>query len=334
MRIGLVACGMAGVGLFTYLLFDSDLPKVFATVAQAHWGILALLAFHNLPLLLDAFSCRALFPPRRRPTAWMLFWTRWIGESLNILLPAAQVGGDIVRARLLMKRGVPGSIAVAAQLGDLTTTVAAQFLFTIAGLITLASIAPGSASKAAMITTIVIGCAALVGFYVVQRWGIFRLLHKVAERMAHSHAWREVGKNAAAMQREVDGMYSRWRGVLKSLCWSCASWGCGIVEMYLMLWALGLPAHWTHAFVLEAAGQGARAMLFMIPAGLGVQEGTYVLVGGAIGITAEGAMAISLLRRARELSFGIPALLAWPFVEGRGWKKSAEKRGGTATAIE
>lgn len=42
-----------------------------------------------------------------------------------------------------------------------------------------------------------------------------------------------------------------------------------------------------------------------------------VEVGTLFGMGPETALALSLLRRARDLSFGVPALLAWQLAEGR-----------------
>jgi len=55
---------------------------------------------------------------------------------------------------------------------------------------------------------------------------------------------------------------------------------------------------------------------FVAPAGLGVQEGTYALVGPLFGLPAEAGLALSLLKRGRDLVVGVPTLLAWQAVEG------------------
>jgi hypothetical protein len=42
---------------------------------------------------------------------------------------------------------------------------------------------------------------------------------------------------------------------------------------------------------------------------VGVQEGGFVLVCGLFGVPAEAAVALSVLKRVRELLVGVPALL-------------------------
>ena len=52
----------------------------------------------------------------------------------------------------------------------------------------------------------------------------------------------------------------------------------------------------------------------MVPGALGLQEGGYVLVGAALGIPGEAALALALVKRARELALGLPSLVAWQWL--------------------
>jgi len=60
-----------------------------------------------------------------------------------------------------------------------------------------------------------------------------------------------------------------------------------------------------------------RSMAFMVPQALGVQEGGYIMMGAMFGVPAEAALALSLVRRARDLTIGVPVLLLWQIMEGR-----------------
>ena len=61
----------------------------------------------------------------------------------------------------------------------------------------------------------------------------------------------------------------------------------------------------------------------MVPNGLGVQEGAYTLLGPLFGLPAEMALALSLTKRARDISIGVPALLVWQAMEAGRLFKSA-----------
>jgi len=98
-----------------------------------------------------------------------------------------------------------------------------------------------------------------------------------------------------------------------------SGWISGTAEVWLILFFLGHPVTLSEAFILESLGQAARSAGFMVPGGLGVQEGGLLLVGGQLGLTPELALSLSLVKRGRELLIGVPGLIAWQIVEGRGF---------------
>ena len=57
-------------------------------------------------MLGDALGWRRLLPRRAASVrCGRMLWARWIGESVNGLLPVLQVGGNIVKASLLARTG-------------------------------------------------------------------------------------------------------------------------------------------------------------------------------------------------------------------------------------
>jgi hypothetical protein len=67
---------------------------------------------------------------------------------------------------------------------------------------------------------------------------------------------------------------------------------------------------------LESLTFALRSAAFFVPAAAGVQEGGYVL-GGALGIAPDIALALSLLKRGRELVLGAAALFLCHLAESR-----------------
>ena len=56
---------------------------------------------------------------------------------------------------------------------------------------------------------------------------------------------------------------------------------------------------------------------FAVPGALGVQEGAYIIAGGIFGLSPEVGIAVSLIKRLRDILLGLPALAAWHWLEGR-----------------
>jgi len=63
--------------------------------------------------------------------------------------------------------------------------------------------------------------------------------------------------------------------------------------------------------------EGLRSATVFIPAAIGVQEAGYAMLAPVFGLPAEIGLAVSLLRRARDLVVAVPVLLVWQLIESR-----------------
>jgi hypothetical protein len=60
-----------------------------------------------------------------------------------------------------------------------------------------------------------------------------------------------------------------------------------------------------------------RSVAVFVPTAFGVQEAAYALLAPLFGVAAEFGLAVSLLKRARDIALGVPILLIWHAAEGR-----------------
>jgi putative membrane protein len=314
--------GLAGAALFTVLLIHQGASDVVRAVAVVGPWLLVIAAFHLLPMCLDGLTWWILFPLGERVRYRTVFWMRWLGESVSNLLPAAQVGGDLVRARLAVLNGTRMSVSAATVLVDITVSVFTQTVFTILGL-GLLILATGQTNlMGPALAGAPLAVAAVAGFYIVQRLGLFRLFTTIASRWANDPQWRSVAGKGGEVDEFLRGIYTKRHIILAcSLC-TMASWLIGSAEVWIGLYALGIPSSFDRAIILESVGQGVRSALFFIPGAIGVHEGGYLFVGGLLGIPGDAAFALALIRRVRELALGVPGLIVWQWIEGgRAWRK-------------
>jgi uncharacterized membrane protein YbhN (UPF0104 family) len=101
------------------------------------------------------------------------------------------------------------------------------------------------------------------------------------------------------------------------MAWQVTGMVAGSLETWFALRWLGHPVHFGAAIALESLTMTVRSFAFLVPAGLGVQEASLVGFGALLGVNSELALALSLVKRMREILFGVPALLSWYWVEGR-----------------
>jgi putative membrane protein len=308
----------AGAALFTFLLIHQGVPQVMAAFASAGWWIAAVVFYHfAVPVLLDAFAWWSLFPKSERLSLWELFWMRWIGESVSTLVPSAAVGGDVVRARLAALHGTSIPTAAASVLVDITLGVFVQIVFTLLGLALIVSATGHQGFVRPTLIGAVIGVLAIIGFYAVQRLGMFRFIGKMISRLANADDWHSLVHSGHTLDDGIRKLYARRRGVIGCCVWTATSLIVGSGEIWIALHALGLEATLVNALILQSMVLTIRSVMFPVPGALGVQEGGYVVVGSLLGIPGDAAFALSLLARVRELILGIPGLIVWQVIEAR-----------------
>ncbi|MGH7115199.1 MAG: lysylphosphatidylglycerol synthase domain-containing protein, partial [Stellaceae bacterium] len=220
------------------------------------------------------------------------------------------------------------SIAAASTIVDLTLEFLAKLGYTALALVLLVSLRPGS--EMTLPLTLGLGAASLaaVGLVAAQQRGL-GLLDRLTRRLGRGWAER-ASAGAAALHAGLRRTYARrgplWVGFFLHL----ACWIAGGLEAWLALQLAGAPLPFKTVLVIEGLVYAIRALAFAIPNAVGVQEGAYVLIGASFGLTPEMALALSLLKRARDLAIGLPALGAWQIVEyGRLWHKP--RRSGVKT---
>lgn len=310
--------GAAGAALFIFLIAKQGFANVWQTVVSAGWYLPLIVLAHGIPVTADTLSWRSLFPPDQRPKFLQLVWLRWIREGVNHLLPTARVGGDFVRARLTSWRYVPMRTAAATVVADLTSGIFTQAGFTLIGLALLIAV---TGTSSGILLPILAGVALafglFTGFFLVQRHGLFALIGKLLSKLSRSKSWALLSEDGQRLDDSVREVYSRRADLVKSMSWTMVSWITGSAEVWLAMHALGHPVTIAEAIIIESMGQAVRGASFMVPGALGVQEGGLTLICGVFGIPADQALALSLIKRFRELTLGAPALIVWQSLEGK-----------------
>jgi putative membrane protein len=301
-----------GIAVVVWLVLESDPAALFGVFPRIGWGFVAIVMARAATVVIDCGAWRCLLPRRGRPSFATMLPLRWIAESINTTLPAAQIGGEVVRARLLQRRLDAPAQGAASVAVDFCLSMWAQILFTLLGFVLLARISGAGWWPAAI-------AAASLPLFAVFSWEILvrrRMLVSLERWMARIGQWRL----AAALQRlgAALGLLAESRGALaRSLSLHAASWLGHAGEAWLTLWLMGAPTGLGEAVLLESLSLAARSAAFLIPSGWGAQEAALVALAGVIGLPAETALALGLVKRAREFAIGLPGLVAWGIVEGR-----------------
>lgn len=312
---------LAGIVLAALLVAMNDAQAVFDAFARVGWG-LALVVLVRAAILTVCGGAWSLLQRDAwglDPLVWVLL--RWVREGINVLLPVATVGGEIIGARLLTFWGVSAGLAGAGILVDLLVQAVAQAIFALMGVALVARVEGAGAVADFALAGIGVAFVALLGFFVTLRFdGVGKLERFV---VAQAAKWSSGGmgeKLAINPLRLADGLASIWRRpvlVGGSLLVHVAAWLIGVLEIWIALRWMGHPVSLADALILESIGQAVRGAAFPVPGALGVQEGGFVLLGQLLGIDPQTAIALSFVKRVPDIVLGLPALFAWHSLEGR-----------------
>ena len=317
MRVVGFSALIAGIGAIIALVIYQGAGDVAAAIAAVGWGLVFVIVSRLVPIALDGYVWRFLFPrdtPRPVP---LLLWARWVGEGVNTLMPAFQVGGALVRTRLLVMRGFPGRTVGASVVVDLTLSTLTQLLFTLVGVgLLLAHYGNNDIAKGAG-AGVGLGLLLVIGFCIFQHRGLFGFLVGLVSRVAKGRDWVNAVGGAAALDEAIRDLYRRRWALTLNAAGQMLAWTLGAAEIWLALYFMDIPVTIADALLLESLILAVRAAAFFVPGAVGVQEGAFVLLGAVVGLGPEVALALSLIKRVRELVIGTPALLAWQVAEGR-----------------
>ncbi len=85
---------LLGFAVVTALITWQGAATVAGIVASTGWGIVFLMLFYLPHLAIGTISWRLLFAAGRAPGYGEAMYAKWIGGSVNWLLPVASIGGE------------------------------------------------------------------------------------------------------------------------------------------------------------------------------------------------------------------------------------------------
>jgi len=253
-----------------------------------------------------AWSAVALTRDGMRPGAFV--WGRMVRDSAAACLPFSQVGGFMLGARAVTLHGVSWAVAVMSMVVDLCAEFLAEIAFTAFGVVVLLS---RSADKNLTLPAAFgLAAAILAGLAVIRlQPGIGSLFVRFGRRIARE------GRGVSEL--ELAAAYGgRFRLAIGAVLHLIGWFGKGVGN-WIAFRLLGADIDLTGALAIEALLHAFLAFAILVPGYAGVQEAGYAGLGALFGVPAELSIAVSLLRRARDLAIGIPILLVWQLVELR-----------------
>ena len=313
-----------GLAVMVVLVLRGGTQSILGMLRHAGWLLLLLVPLHVVPLLLDVMGWRLLIPGRSRMRA--LFLIASIREAINRLMPVANIGGDLVGVHLLTRAGISGTAAATSVIVEVLLFLFAQYLFLALGVACLLNITGDIGATGALLTAAAGGLPVILLLLWLLRSGLFfRAIERLASRMFASNGPSSATDKLGRLDTAIRELTSAHGRLARTIGWQLAGLISGCSETWLALRWLGHPLSPAAALALESFTLAARSLIFMAPAGLGVQEAGLIAVGHVLGLGSDAAIALSLAKRMREILFGLPALAAWQWTSARSLFQRADR---------
>ncbi|MDE2165439.1 MAG: flippase-like domain-containing protein [Alphaproteobacteria bacterium] len=316
MRIVSVVAAIVGLLLGTFIVGYYGFGDVWNALRAIHWSGFAIVCAYHLALFaLLGTAWYAVLPPPRAAGAHAMIWGRIVRDSGSEVLPLSQLGGFAMGARAATVAGLPGGLSFASTVVDITLETIAQLVYAAVGLGLLVWLRPGTAIAKPLGIGLIVGVFAIFAFIFVQRRGM-GAIERLAERLAPRWIPDAAG-HTRALHGHIHAMYTRMAGPQLGFVLHLTAWFANGVEAWIALHLMGVSLGIAPVLTIESLLYALRSFAFFVPNAVGIQEGAYVVLGGLFGLPPEVALALSLLKRGRDLTIGVPALLIWQGTEGR-----------------
>jgi putative membrane protein len=250
----------------------------------------------------------------------LAFAARQLRDSAGDVLPFTQVGGIALGMRVMGLGGIAAPRAVAAGVVDVTCELMAQSMFVLIGLELAAPAIQADPHLGPYLNGLRIAALLFAAGIAMFAW-LQLAGSRMAERMLGTQA---LGGHTARFRDAIHTLYRRRGRVALSFWLHLVGWCASGVWLWLAFRVLGVGITLSSAIAIQSLLEALRSVTVFIPAAIGVQEAGYAALVPLFGLAPETGIAVSVLRRARDMAVGVPVLLAWQLAEARRMAKSRQ----------
>jgi putative membrane protein len=326
MRILAPIAGILGLALLTGLVAYFGFASVMQAALSSKWGTALVVLARAVALAGCGIGWWFLLTPNGPgPRAFIAL--RFIREAINALFPFAVVGGDVIGARLLAQFGAAMSLAIASVLIDIFVQVVSLLIYVGTGVGIVLDVPGPHRLSTVTFVMLAIALPAVAGFFLALNFGAFDPVVRWLVAFGEKRKW-SMFAHVVDLGDRLQQIWRNHRGLSGSFFVHLATVFFGSVEVWIAFYFLGHPVSVAAAIAIESIGQGGKAAAFMLPGGIGVQDGTMIAASAIFGVPAEVALAMALIKRVPDLVLGIPSLLVWQALEGRRLFSQRKSAGG------
>ena len=300
---------------WVYEVFSGE--KAISIIIENKDLLYLLIIAHIPTLYFDAMTWVILSKNPKLSLLWS-FIIVWISQATGKFFPTGNITGEFVRIYLAVKKGLSTAEATSTVFIDLVIATFSLFLIAIMSFIYFLL---GSSDDLLIkhviylsLSLLLIFISCLIFYFFISKRILKILIKKIPSFFGYKISYQKIFA-IIRVDRALNKAIKNKIILIKALICRILGWLGGAFEIYIFLWIIGYDPNIIDVIVIESFSGIIRAVAFFIPAGIGVQELAFVIVGDFVGLNSETAFSIALGRRVREILVGLPAISSWFFIK-------------------
>lgn len=307
-----IASFLGGVALFVYLIKQTGLATLAQYMAMTGlWGSLLIVALSAVRNCARAGSWYfAIEPSQRGLSFWSLMNVMLAGEAIKYLTATGPIVSEPAKAAMV-RRQIPLLQGFSSVLVENLIYYLTVFIFMFAALPALFWLAevPGDFKLAGLALLIAIAIAVIVAWLAIrlESYVLARSLEQLARlSKRRGSPGAEPGRieSIATQVRRVEENLYRFYAQRRSAFYlifslNMASHLINVIEVYVILALMKLPATLLNGFLVEAVTKVINLVFFFVPTRAGVYESGNALLLQALGMSAAAGVALAIIRKLR-----------------------------------
>jgi len=304
---------MAGLGVVVLLVRHIGAGQVLDLFGRVGWRFAVAAGIYTASIGVRAAALWRTVLTRRVRYSDVLR-IRFAGEAVEMLTFTGPFLAEPAKGWLLTRRGMSTADAFAAVVTEyLLYTVVSAVLQMAALLLLLARGAVPHDLRAAAVIVLILSAAFLAAFSFAAITGI-GLLVPILRASRVLIGARRADRAARDFGRVEEGILTFLHAhpvrLAEVFAIEAAAQLLLVVEIAVVFGALGFPVSWPDALVVEGGGKFAAIAFAFVPGQVGIAEGLYVWLSGAIGIPVAAGLTLALVRRVRALAVAAVGVFA------------------------
>ncbi len=304
---------MIGIFIFQWVYNFFAGPESINIIVEGKFKILLIVIAHVPTLVFDSLAWQILIS-KGKLNLYKVFLITWIAQTSGKFMPTGNVTGEFVRFFLAKQSGQNATEASSTVLIDL---LIATFSLCIIGIFSFIYISLNFTEVLLVkdiiffifgLLLILLACTLFI--IIIRR----RIISLFVKAVSKRFSLRINNKKIKALYNLDAALYElsfNKKNLIKALFYRLLGWVSGALEIYVFLWIIGIDAKLSDVILIETFTAIIRSLAFFIPAGIGVQEFAFVIIGEFLGFSGIISFSVAIGRRLREILVGVPAIFAW-----------------------